>query len=762
MWAFFGQFFVNPAFLLGLSAAAIPVILHLRYRRTAVEVIFPSLKLLKLSTRRVARRKKIEELLLLIVRALLLALLALALAKPFLKSSSFLASRTNTALAIVLDNSGSMATRAGGQRRLDLARQRAEEILEGLAGSASTQAGVFLAAGADDQEPGQNLTHKLDDVRTALAKAEPSPRQTSLAGAMSRALDALTQSGEPHRELYLITDLQRYGIREALDQLKDRERSPHLYAAVLPVAPGRPKDLAVVDLGVSGRGLLARTPLTIEATIKNLGEAPVEAQAELFLDGSRSTARAVHVGAGATATVAFPVQFESPGLKVAGVRIADDDNPLNDRRVLALPLDEALRVLLVENSTSALDFQNSSFYVARALDPFGSEQTGVSSGIRPLKVPDQGLLTEDFSKYSAVFLLNPGPMSLEALKRVKTYVRAGGGLVIFPAEATDGARLTQDLGLSVVTAGQSGDGILPAKIGARFGKLISALRPGEEEPPGARVVDIQFVHPVLAPFKGLDRTIFTAVQAQAGLELAVPAGGSAETLLMLDGQRPFLVGGPAGSGEVYLFASAPTPDWTNLPVRSGSVFLPLLHTLCHHLAGRRTQSGSYIVGHQILSPAAPQARKALLVAPDNQDRSIEAKAGEPLQADLDRPGVWRVIKGPNPEDSLAFSVNPDPGEADNERLAAAEVRDELKRVAVESLVADDPASLAAALKRIREGVPLWNFFLVLVLGLAVFEIYLANRVRRGTAAPAAGGAPAAPEAAAARQEAPQPELAPRE
>ncbi len=728
VWVFLTHFFVNPVFLAGLAAASIPVILHLRYRRTAVEIDFPSLKLLRLSTKRVARRKKVEELLLLIVRTLLLALLALALAKPFLKATGFLASRSNTAVAIVLDNSGSMATRVGGQKRLDLARARAESVVAGLTPGGAVKCGVFLSTDADDQEPGQTLTHRLEDVRTALAKAEPSLRQASLSGAVDRALDALAASGDPHCELYLITDMQAYGLREVVDQLRKRDRSQYLYAALVPVETGQPKDLAVTDVTYSGRGLLVHTPLTVEATVRNQGDHACEENADLYVDGSRAASRMVSVGGRASATVSFPVSFESAGIKVAAIEVRDDDNPTNDRRVLALPIEEALRVLVIEGAGSTMEFQHASYYIVRALDPFGGEEGTVTSGIRPLKMPEQALLTEDLAKYRCIFLLNPGALSLEALKRLKTYVREGGGLVVFPGQATDGPRLTADLGLGVATE-QAAEGLLPARIGTRFGKPSSERVPTEEEKPEARVVDIAFSHPVLAPFKGLDRMLFTAIEVNTGFELAVPAGGSAETLLMLDGQRPFLVGGPVGAGEVFLFASAPTPDWTNLPVRSGSVFLPMMHTLCHYLAGRRTPRGSLIVGHAILAPAAPQERKGLLVAPDNQEQPLVATAGAPLVADLGRTGVWRSVLGPRPEDTQAYSVNFDAKEADAEQLAFGEVSEALQIVAVEVLIAEDIEALKSVLRRIREGVPLWNFFLVLVLILAVVEVYLANRVK---------------------------------
>src|SRR5205085_4313480 len=79
--------FLNPLFLFGLAAAAIPVIIHLFTRRRPKEVWFPSLEFLNEVNQSEIRRLKLKQWLLLLLRALALAALALAMSRPALKGT---------------------------------------------------------------------------------------------------------------------------------------------------------------------------------------------------------------------------------------------------------------------------------------------------------------------------------------------------------------------------------------------------------------------------------------------------------------------------------------------------------------------------------------------------------------------------------------------------------------------------------------------------------------------------------------------------
>ena len=74
--------FASPLLLGGLVLAGIPLLIHLLHKRKYVEVDFAAMRFLIEATRKRARRTRIEQLILLLLRTLVLALLVLALARP--------------------------------------------------------------------------------------------------------------------------------------------------------------------------------------------------------------------------------------------------------------------------------------------------------------------------------------------------------------------------------------------------------------------------------------------------------------------------------------------------------------------------------------------------------------------------------------------------------------------------------------------------------------------------------------------------------
>src|SRR6478735_8927403 len=94
--------FLAPAFLAGLAALAIPVIIHMINRERKVVVEFPSLMFLERIPYKSVRRQKIRHLLLLILRCLALALLAAAFARPFFDRSHKTGAGAASARAVVI------------------------------------------------------------------------------------------------------------------------------------------------------------------------------------------------------------------------------------------------------------------------------------------------------------------------------------------------------------------------------------------------------------------------------------------------------------------------------------------------------------------------------------------------------------------------------------------------------------------------------------------------------------------------------------
>src|SRR5689334_7053197 len=107
--------FLAPSLLLGLLAAVLPWLLHRIGRRRARPLPFAAMELLLRAERQVSARRRLREILLLLVRTGVAAALPLLFARPYAEVRSDLpaaAQRPQTAV-IVLDDSASLQRAAG-------------------------------------------------------------------------------------------------------------------------------------------------------------------------------------------------------------------------------------------------------------------------------------------------------------------------------------------------------------------------------------------------------------------------------------------------------------------------------------------------------------------------------------------------------------------------------------------------------------------------------------------------------------------------
>ena len=109
--------FLNPVFLLAGLAVAVPIFLHLFYRRESKTFTFPAIRYLLRTERERSRQIRTQQLLLLLLRAAAVVLLVLLGARVHFPGPG--TSHEPTALAVVIDNSLSTTVVEDGRRRLD-------------------------------------------------------------------------------------------------------------------------------------------------------------------------------------------------------------------------------------------------------------------------------------------------------------------------------------------------------------------------------------------------------------------------------------------------------------------------------------------------------------------------------------------------------------------------------------------------------------------------------------------------------------------
>src|SRR6185436_15799995 len=136
--------FLNPIMLAGLAAVSVPILIHLLNRRRFQKVVWAAMRFLQNAVEQNQRRMRLEDMILLALRCLLVALLALALARPaILSKATDLFGQSKVTGVIILDNSYSMGVSDGSMTRFDKARDAALAAIDSLPFGSATA--VLLA-----------------------------------------------------------------------------------------------------------------------------------------------------------------------------------------------------------------------------------------------------------------------------------------------------------------------------------------------------------------------------------------------------------------------------------------------------------------------------------------------------------------------------------------------------------------------------------------------------------------------------------------
>src|SRR5581483_5426532 len=185
--------FLAPSLLFGLAAALLPCLIHRIGKRRANPVRFAAMELLLRAERKVSARRRLREILLLLLRTAIAAALPLVFAKPFAEIRSDLPAATTRpqSAVIVLDDSASLlrtAGETGGDPLFEKARAQARSLIEHL--SPESDAALVLASEGTPTpiaEPSSDRNRLLAAVDAASCSA----RRGDLSSAIRKAAQIL-------------------------------------------------------------------------------------------------------------------------------------------------------------------------------------------------------------------------------------------------------------------------------------------------------------------------------------------------------------------------------------------------------------------------------------------------------------------------------------------------------------------------------------------------------------------------------------------
>lgn len=243
--------FLNPLFLVAAVAVAVPILIHLLHLRSGRRRPFPALRYLRRTEKEHARRIRLRQILLLLLRVAAILLLVAAGARLFLRGRG--SDHEATALAIVLDNSLSSGVVIGDRRVLDILKTAALESID----AATPEDRVWvLRAGEPWETP---VPGTPEEARRRIVDTQPEGSAASLPAVVERARSLVSAAGMAASEVQVLSDLQATAFP---DSAGARAPAGNVPALVL-VPPGSPPANRFVASVEVGGGL---PPLLNQAT----------------------------------------------------------------------------------------------------------------------------------------------------------------------------------------------------------------------------------------------------------------------------------------------------------------------------------------------------------------------------------------------------------------------------------------------------------------------------------------------------------------
>jgi hypothetical protein len=700
--------FANPVFLWALTAAAIPLMLHMFQRRRTVVTPFPTLRFLKAAQKRSSSRVRFENFLLWLLRTLLLLMLGFAFALPVLRSTtgdSWL-SRTRRDVAIVIDASYSMNYELDRGKVFAVCKDAAANIIGGLL--AGDRVCVYVAA--DTPIPViEKPTTEHATVLQAIQALACLPGSSKLDETVALALRALEQQdGRREREVYILTDGQALPWQGFRDAAKDdtpaaanatespaisREQRDGTSFFALLAGALQPDNACPTDVKVSPVLMLAGQTARLNVRVGRTGTAK-QITVAVEIAGQERGRRSIEAEADTESSVDFSIGGLDPGIHVATVTTPQDALPEDDAFQFLVRVRKQLPVLIAGP-------QDATRYLKAALAPGAADDS-----VKQIDVAE--LPQIDLRDYQALFLCDAFPLDGQAVMRIEEYAKTGGVVIVFPGYRAD---LQSYADLKILPAWPTGTEDIPVELAARPLKRI----PSQD---GQVVTFNLSLPPGAVPTVALKR-VLTLGELQEGSAVLVSAG---------DGM-PFMAGRAVGRGRVFLFTVGANRDWSTFPLTA--FFLPVVHQLIRQGAGASVQPPHLTLGSHIpVNEAIPNYR---------DDDAVAMPSGAPLQIrdngnraffieSLTEPGIYTRAKAGAAEPEPVLAVNADRFES---RLTPATVEDLTEWTGFKKFIpARDPEDLLRLIDEHRNGRSLAEIFLWLALVLALLEWWVSNRALR--------------------------------
>ncbi len=732
--------FSSLFFTWALPLASLPILIHLinllRHRR----VKWAAMTFLLESQKRNRNWVRMKQLLLLLTRVLAIAAIVFMLAGPILSDQwSELFGGGKAHHVILLDDSGSMAERwestTAFTRAKQVVRRLAERANKGEAGHRLSLLRFSDAAAGQPAVFARELVSQdfLMQLEWELSKLDSLPLSIGPIEAIQSVGRSITTESDEKLVVYVVSDFRKpqwqgaTAIREALVELQNSDASIQLVQCV----DRDQANLAITALEPAAGVRATGVELPMEIEVANFGsetvrDVRVRVESRTYDESGKNgepdalpVVMIDEIPPQQKTRKRFPVVFPRAGDQGVTAQLPADALAIDSERFGVIEVAADVRVLIVDGGLGSDDAD----YLKLALAPSSRVRTGRKVQIeRPEYLRDHAL-----DPFQTVYLLNIDRLEPPVIESLETYVRDGGGVVLFTSDSTRTAFVNQELY-------RDNAGMFPLP-------LLSPTALYVDSSDAAPDVTMEGGHPIFSRMAAdeMSTKFFNLVMIgryYASQKGWTPADAAVTRVVArLRNGEPLIVEKQFGKGRFLAVLTTAAPAWNNWA--GNPTFVPVMLDTQFHTGEASLRDASRQLGEPLtvdlsVEEYLPAVEFALLHSKPpkvyQRDASIDENDSANMTASLEQlttPGIYaaNLTRANGENEVFRFALNAPGGESDLTRIARSEIDSLLKNVPFDFYEADDLIDAPVEEAGFNLG-DYWLFFVLLIL-LLVGEQLLA-------------------------------------
>lgn len=694
--------FLSPLFLIAVSAIGLPLLIHLLNLKRPQRVKFSTLAFFKELQKTTIRKIRIKRYLLLLMRLLAIACLALVLARPFLPPglSASANSQAPALNAILIDNSISMS-RIGDKGPLI---EQAKSIVKSI--EASSKEGdrfilqVTNGAAQYSTIVGHNqLLRRIEEIDVVSAGNYTNQRIENIYG-------VLEEAPYQNKRLFILGDGQSSQFEEEFPATEDRS----ITTSYINLGEVHIQNTVVAKLESSTNMIGVGLPVNLTVTVENKGDVPVANQfLSLEFSGSLVGQYSLSMDANSSRAFSFEVVPQIVGSSNGKVIVEGDEFTQDNEYFFTIQVPETRRILWVKEETTATTSLET--YTGVVLEASGRNDAQLAYEEAGVEV----LGTNEISGYDAIILDGVKTIPEFAFNNLLEFVQGGRGLVFYPSENAD-IRNYNDF-LRQFNVGDF-EGIV-----GEFTSFNSVAKGSE----------VQEDHPI---FTGLferdeDEDLRIAdpdVYYYYKLKPSSSPGGF--NILTLNTGDPLIREKRFGEGKLIVSSIGNSPGWSNFAVKP--LYAPLYYrALLYAASSDEGGFSTHQLGQSFSWSGDLNAENVSIIV--NDEVVIPETRVTTTGVQLSYPGEawnpgWVIITDKTREYSVAVNLERNESDFVNQNIESI-----FKDIAYVDASDLDTESLEAEIKASGFGREIWSWFMLAGLLFLVIEsllsvLYKAERI----------------------------------